>query len=199
MKPRLKLGEIPDWSSDMYMKDMQKNDLYTAERDAFRGVYVDNLTLDESVNLMKRLLKSSVVKQAFRQANRPVAELPKVLFDNRGNPWGNKFRVHLTPKFNLLWVVVHEFVHFVRSNITYKEAFHGREFCRLYLDLMYWIDADKGKLLRDEFIKRGVKYRNRPNLSAAERQRRKNRFVQNVLTKPQAYVVSAKAATKELS
>ena len=167
----------------MYKRDSQRQAVYDAEREAFAKDCDVNYTLEESVELMKRLLKSSVVKQLFKNANRRKPELPRIRFDQKGCPWANNTQMHLRPSFNSFWVVIHEFTHFVRNNITSKEAYHGREFCRTYFDLMYWFDVERGKKLRASFKKHNVKYRALPKLSATERARRKDRFLQNIVEK----------------
>lgn len=80
-------------------------------------------------------------------------------------------------------VLLHELSHIACARIYGDNniAAHGREFCRMYLSMVRRFMGRKvHDMLRDSFRERGVKYRKPINLSPEERERRRQRAIENL-------------------
>lgn len=143
------------------VRDSQRQKVYDAERAYFK--WTDQYYLisrKDARDLLEKCLTSHWYHK--RYANRSVV----LEFSNRGtrtigsyHPRDNKIK--LMDQGCSTWVLIHELAHAVVT-MEYDRgtvAAHGREYCKIYLDLVgHFLGSEHKEGLRESFKKHGVKY-----------------------------------------
>lgn len=169
-------------------RDSQRSKVYTAEWATERGKA--ERRFDEMSDLKART-KQIVESKWWRDRIRFRRTV--TVKDGRGrrlacaDSWD--FSISLPRHQRNDWVLIHELAHLLADNIHGRRiAAHGREFCMEYLALTRRF---RGKAAHDDlkasFKKHGVKYRPKVQLSQEERQRRRQRALENL--RPAAILV----------
>lgn len=156
------------------IRDSQRSKLYKAERNVwwFHGAGAEEKSLGEIKDLVKEILTSrwygnywqnlpECDVEASRNKRGPIEHIH--VLDGRGRrrarggrPLGALRGSIALPRWaRNRWIMLHEIAHVFQT----EEPSHGRQFARIYLDLVKrWISPGASKLLRDSYRTHKVKY-----------------------------------------
>lgn len=153
-------------------RDSQRAKVYRAEQEAFGSLPLDHKArrtyrdMDELRARIDAIWQSSTVGKMITHKSSQAR--PRAVKDGRGMRAGRatagSYELTFTVDARKEWIVMHEMAHTVHQNAisgyeTAQQAWHGHEFCAIYLKLVRrFIGKDAHDALRACFKKYRVRY-----------------------------------------
>ena len=156
-------------------RDSQRGKVYDAE--TATEIYTANgdMPLEEIKAWVEKIVESRWMRGRYNFAH--CAGMPKVK-DGRGTRWarGGASFMTLPCWSRSRLVVLHELAHVIQHReYIWTVAGHGREFCSIFLALVYrWIGKDAGDELRAAFKAKKVKF-----IKSKKRERRFRQWIED--------------------
>ena len=142
-------------------RDTQRSKVYAAER-TIEDWDTEKMSIPEIEEWVGKITRSKWWKNHPRGGSYKIE-----VRDGRGRRnaggrrWVGKVVIKMPRWSRTKIVTLHEIAHGMQPHLT---AWHGREFCRTFLDLVVrWMGKDVARELRQSFVKHRVKHRGSSN------------------------------------
>lgn len=144
-------------------RDNQKSRLYASEWEVFGWPKTEFKDMAELEDYFWKVMENHHVQKRYQAARDAVAGVTNIHIANGAGfrramtIWeDNRIRVAFPRKMRTKWVVLHEIAHVLSPH---DAAYHGREFCQVYLHLIrLFFGAETEKLLKAGMKKHKCKY-----------------------------------------
>ncbi len=137
------------------MRDNQRQKVYNAERTTSMWKQPDRIDdIHELTKYVKKISKSAWFRRRFGPNEIAVKDGRR-----RSSACGGWGEINMPRWSRFKLCILHEFAHAVQTRVARGSAWHGREFCKIYIAFVKkWIGAEAAEELKQAFKTHKAKY-----------------------------------------